>query len=63
MIQGGTRVRHGTRSGYNLLKCRCEGCCKANTEYLRAYMGGYTQRRERLKPLGPGPLEPEMIRD
>lgn len=27
--------RHGTQNGYGNLKCRCEPCKKANTNYLR----------------------------
>lgn len=45
---------HGTRARYNgrrsCAPCRCAACCKANTEYIRAYRRGRDQTIARLDP-------------
>jgi len=46
---------HGTRARYNghasRAGCRCAACCKANTEYIRAYRRGRVdQAIARLDP-------------
>ena|SRR6187402_336454 len=46
---------HGTRARYNgrrsCAPCRCAACCKANTEYIRAYRRGRVdQTIARLDP-------------
>jgi len=38
-------IQHGTRSCYNLLKCRCKACKAANYAYLKTYMPDYIKRR------------------
>jgi hypothetical protein len=47
---------HGTRARYNgrrsCAPCRCAACCKANTEYIRAYRRGAADRT----PMVRGPL-------
>ena len=32
-------MKHGTTTGYNRYKCRCEDCTRAQREYMRFYRG------------------------
>jgi hypothetical protein len=39
---------HGTRSTYNMLRCRCPLCTEANTEYGRKLRYRKAKAREKL---------------
>jgi hypothetical protein len=43
-------VRHGTTTGYNRHRCRCEECTRAQREYMRFYRGSKVDAPMALSP-------------
>ena len=47
-----TEVKHGSRTTYNVHKCRCEKCRAANREYVRVWMRNeyHKVRKDKRQP-------------
>jgi hypothetical protein len=41
--------RHGTTNGYGNYGCRCEACCRANTEAMRDYRRRHPEQQEKAR--------------
>lgn len=64
-MSGPQPISHGTRSGYDHYKCRCEACVEAARVYRGAYRegsGGDRERKRQRERYAQRNLEAEKLR-